>query len=153
MGSVGVGRVAGTLIGRSDQSLPKAGLSCDEKVVALPKSQNDICHIDVPLVHCKPFHHPVAHLCAKIGALDPSNNKNGCLEIWMQQQLQATERTFSPQRLFFSKSNVFYARIIVNIITIGPTGACFQTQAKHLRAKTSFHTPGMFPHSYKHSGS
>ena len=32
------------------------------------------------------FYLLIAHLCAKIGALDPSNNRNKCLSFLMQQE-------------------------------------------------------------------
>ena len=55
------------------------------------------------------FYRPIAYLCAKNGALEPSNNKNRGLRQ-MQQKLQATiieawftrTRNFSPERLFKS---------------------------------------------------
>ena len=43
-------------------------------MAALPKRQNDISSIFVPLLQCEP-NVQCTHLCAKFGALYPSNNR------------------------------------------------------------------------------
>ena len=63
------------------------------------KTKLHFSHFVCPSCNASPeqwFHHLIPHLCAKIEALDPSNNRNRCHEIL--QQLYS-KRTFCPDFL------------------------------------------------------
>ena len=51
--------------------------------------------------------HYIAYLSAKIGALDPSNNRNRYLEILMQREVQASEATMLRSSEDFWSMNNF----------------------------------------------
>ena len=56
------------------------------------KAEWHISHMYAPIAvqaPCRLFHHPTSHLITKFGALNPSNNRNRCCEIWTQQGFQA----------------------------------------------------------------
>ena len=60
----------------------------------LAENANDISCICVPLLQCKPnvvVSSSYSPLFEKIGAPDPSNIRNRCLENLMQQELQANK--------------------------------------------------------------
>ena len=65
------------------------------------------------------FHHPIANLCAKIGALNPSNNRKRCLEIMCA---AAVSSNYASKGFFahgdFSFLNRLW-RIFVHTITRG----------------------------------
>ena len=109
-------------------------------------------HIYVPLLKWKPsvavFHHPIAHLCAKkIGALDPSNNSNRCLEI-LKAAGASRKRNFHQQDISF-----------LNLIFSGYQGSlwtqCFKQQLTFRLELSSgvqnmkIHTSGSFSYLYE----
>ena len=76
-------------------------------MAALLKRQGDSSHIYVPLLQCKPvqlFHHYIAHLYEKIGALYPSNDRNifffGCSMCWQLGEICAAsaQEPFVPMK-------------------------------------------------------
>ena len=81
-----------------------------KKIAALQRKQNDNPHVCVPLSQDKPSvvllppYSP--SLCAKIGALDPSSNRNRFLEIF---DAAGASSNYAPKGLFVHGefSNVF----------------------------------------------
>ena len=84
--------------------------SKEQKTAALQKKQNDNPHICVPFSQYKPsvvLSPPYSQsVCAKIGALDPSTNRNRFLEIF---DAAGASSNFAQKGLFVHVefSNVF----------------------------------------------
>ena len=94
-------------------TVTNSGLSCQSSLADIQKLSNEFSHISLTLMQCKPVgpvYQPIAHLCAKSGALDSSNDKNWCLEILDLDAAGASSTgTFSTDRPvnFFSLSIAF----------------------------------------------
>ena len=72
---------------------------------ALLKRQNDISHICVKLLQCKPsavVSSSYFSSLSKSESLDPQTTETGVLKFWMQQDLQATmlQKDFESMRTF-----------------------------------------------------
>ena len=132
-----------TCCSRLDYKKWKNGSAAD-----LTKRQNNISQICVSLWQCKPsigVTSSITHLCAKIGALDPSNNRYkaswnfGCSRSFTK---LCSTKTFRREGPFFDPTLSRLSRIIVDIIT---SSSLLPVLSWALECKTlKFHTSGLF---------
>ena len=127
-------------------------ISRNWEMAALQKRQNNISHICVPLLLCKPCVFISSSYCPSLckkwnfGSL---NNRKGLLKFLIQQELQATmlQMTLCPWWSFL----IWHSRIIVDIIkscSLLPESS-WALECKNLK----FHTSSLFSPLYKHASS